>query len=91
VRMPCQRNRFVDGAGDAAYLVTVFDKNLFREIREHEVVFDNQDLEHTLSSSLGPDRCSIADGQEDIIVLDERLTSWLSVERQTTTFLNFKD
>ena len=49
--MPCERDRVGDGAGDAAYLVTVLDKNLFREIRQHEVVFDNQDLEHAQSSS----------------------------------------
>jgi hypothetical protein len=42
----------------------VLDQDLFREIRQHEIVFDNQDLEHALSSSLRPDRCSIADGQK---------------------------
>jgi hypothetical protein len=49
-----QRNRFGDGAGDASYLVTALDKNLFREIGQHEVVFNNQDLKHALSSSLRP-------------------------------------
>src|SRR5450755_5184958 len=61
---PCERDRLGNGAGDAAYLVTLLDKDLFREIRQHEVVLDNQDLEHALSSSIRPDRCSIANGQK---------------------------
>ena len=56
--MPYARDRVADRAGDAAYLVTVLDKKLFREISEHEVVFDNQDLEHAQSSSLRSDRNS---------------------------------
>jgi hypothetical protein len=56
--MPYARDRVADRAGDAANLVTVLDKKLFREISEHEVVFDNQDLEHAKSSSLRSDRNS---------------------------------
>jgi hypothetical protein len=56
--MPYARDRVADGAGDAADLVTVLDKKLFREIGEHEVVLDNQDLEHAQSSSLRSDRNS---------------------------------
>jgi hypothetical protein len=48
---PRKRDRLGNGAGDAAYLVTMLDEDLFREIRQHEVVFNNQDLEHALSSS----------------------------------------
>ncbi len=62
--MPCLRNRVGDGARDAAYFVTVLDKDLFREIRQHEIVLDNQDLEHALSSSIRSDRFSIANGQK---------------------------
>ena len=47
--MPHQRDRVIDGAGDAAYLVTALDKDFLGEIRQHEVVFNNQDLEHVLS------------------------------------------
>jgi hypothetical protein len=32
----------------------VVNKELFHEIRHHEVVFNNQDLEHTLSFGLSP-------------------------------------
>ena len=49
-----ERDRSFDGAGDAAYLVAVVNKELFHEIRHHEVVFNNQDLEHTLSFGLSP-------------------------------------
>src|SRR6266545_1728769 len=56
--MPYARDRVADRAGDAAYLVTVLDKKLFREIGEHEVVLNNQDLEHAQSSSLRSDQNS---------------------------------
>ena len=52
--MPCERDRCIDGTGDAADLVAVVDKQFFHEIRHHEVVFNNQDLEHALPSSLSP-------------------------------------
>jgi hypothetical protein len=48
--VPCERERVGDGAGNAANLVTVPDKDLFRGIREHEIVFNYQDLEHAQSS-----------------------------------------
>jgi hypothetical protein len=46
--MLSQGNRLGHGAADAAHLVTVLDENLFRYIGNHQVVFGNQDLEHTV-------------------------------------------
>jgi hypothetical protein len=48
----CERDRGINSAGDAAYLVTVVNKNLFHEVRHHQVVFNNQNLEHALSFSV---------------------------------------
>src|SRR5476651_1169052 len=46
--MLSQSDRLGHGAGDTAHLVTMLDENLFRHICDHQVVFGNQDLEHTV-------------------------------------------
>ena len=48
--VPGECDRFNDGAGDAAHLISVLDEDLFGQIGDHQVVLGNQDLQHMQSS-----------------------------------------
>jgi hypothetical protein len=47
-----QRDRLGHSAGDAANFVSLVGEDLFRQIRDHQIIFGNQHLEHAHSSGM---------------------------------------